>query len=88
MHFPWAAKATPLLSSTRIPALGTTLGLVVAVFLRRHPTVARLPLFVDQGDQQTKILVDGVGVLVEVLKALGKPEGTHFMGSPSLNLCT
>ena len=28
-------------------------------------------------DEQAKTLADGFGVLVEVLKALGTPEGTH-----------
>ncbi len=28
-------------------------------------------------DEQAKVLADGFGVLVEVLKALGTPEGEH-----------
>ena len=28
-------------------------------------------------DEQAKVLANGLGVLIEVLKALGTPEGTH-----------
>ncbi len=28
-------------------------------------------------DEQSKVLADGFGVLIEVLKALGTPAGTH-----------
>ena len=60
----------------------------IATLLRRRLRVGLLPLFVDHGDERKKNLVDDFGVLVEVMKAFGKPEGTHLMASPPSNLHT